>query len=105
MATYGLGVGWGSNRSSSLIPGLLAGVGVPGLAGLLWFGASVARRARMALDVGRSADLAYVIDGCCGGLAGFLIAAIVSAPTITSLTFFFLLSLLIACTTRVLRTA
>ncbi len=103
--TYGLGVGWGSNRSSSLIPGLLAGVGVPGFLGLLWFGGRVATRARKALDAELSEDLAWVIDGTCGGLVGFLIAAIASAPTITSMTFFYLLSLLIASSTRALHTA
>lgn len=103
--TYGLGVGWGSNRSSSLIPGLLAGVGVPGVLGLLWFGSQVAARARKALDAGASDDVAWAIDGCCGGLVGFLIAAIASAPTITSMTFFYLLSLLIASSTRAMRAA
>jgi hypothetical protein len=42
-----------------------------------------------------------VIDGCCGGLIGFLIAALVSGPTITSPVFFLLLSLLTATTVRV----
>jgi len=32
LPTYGLGVGWGSNRSSSLVPGLLASLGIYGFA-------------------------------------------------------------------------
>jgi hypothetical protein len=100
MNTYGLGVGWGSNRSSSLIPGLLAGVGLPGFAGLLWFGFGVARRVRAARAAGCSREQSTVMDGCCGGLVGFLLAAVLSAPTINSVTFFFMLGLLIATAAR-----
>ncbi len=101
--TYGLGVGWGSDRSSSLIPGLLAGVGVPGVLGLLWFGSGIRRAVRAARQVGCSPDHAFVIDACCGGLVGFLLAGVISAPTITQTVFFILLALLIACTIRVQR--
>jgi hypothetical protein len=44
--TYGLGVGWGNNRSSSLIPGILAEIGLPGAFGLVWFGVGLQRRIR-----------------------------------------------------------
>jgi hypothetical protein len=101
LGTYGLGAGWGSNRSSSLIPGLLAGIGVPGCAGLIWFGARVVGLARRAHRAGCSREQRFVIDGCGGALAGFLVAAAISAPTLTSVTFFFLLALLIASAARV----
>jgi hypothetical protein len=41
--TYGLGVGWGSFRPSSLIPGLLSNGGVFGVAMLIWLGINVVR--------------------------------------------------------------
>jgi hypothetical protein len=99
--TYGLGAGWGSNRSSSLLPGLLSTVGVPGLLCLLWFAFGIARRVRAAKRAGCSKEYLFVIDGCCGALAGYLLAALLSGPTINALGFYFLLALLIACTIRV----
>jgi len=98
--TYGFGVGWGINRSSSLVPGLLAGIGVPGVLGLVWFGAALARQVRKLRLLGCSPDQMLVIDGCCGALVGFLVGAVISAPTLTSVTFFFLLALLIGCVAR-----
>ena len=99
--TYGLGVGWGSNRSSSLLPGLLAQVGLPGVICLAWFGLGLTRQVAAAHRSGCTAEQSLVLDGCCGGLVGFLLGALISAPTINSITFFFLLALLIACSTRV----
>ncbi len=99
--SYGLGAGWGSNRSSSLLPGLLAGLGAPGCIGLVWFGAIVARRVAAARKAGCSRNELLVIDGSCGAVVGFLVTAAISAPTLSSVTFFFLLALLIAGTVRV----
>jgi hypothetical protein len=99
--TYGLGVGWGSNRSSSLIPGLLAALGVPGFLVLLWFAVRVAAAVSAARRVRCSGDQKLVMDACTGALVGFLLSATFSAPTITSPIFFFMLALLIACATRV----
>jgi hypothetical protein len=99
--SFGLGAGWGSNRSSSLIPGLLAGVGVPGVLGLLWFAAGVRRQVRRARRLAPTRDQLLVIDGSCGAITGFVIAAVISAPTISSVGFFMLLALLIAATVRV----
>ncbi len=103
--TYGLGVGWGSNRSSSLIPGLLASVGIPGVLGLLWFGASIAREVWAAHRQGATPEQKLVLDGCCGALTGFLLGAFLSGPTINTITFYFLVALLIACAVRVTRDA
>ena len=100
LGTYGLGVGWGSDRSSSLIPGLLAGVGFPGIAGLLWFAVALGRRVRLARRSGCDANTLMVIDGCCGALVGSLLAAVLSAPTVSSVGFFVLLAMLIAAVAR-----
>lgn len=99
--TYGLGVGWGSNRSSSLLPGLLAQVGIPGILCLGWFGLGLSRQVSAAHRLGCTAEQSLVLDGCCGGIVGFLLGALISAPTINSMTFFFLLALLIGCSTQV----
>ena len=99
--TFGLGAGWGSNRSSSLLPGVLANVGVPGLLGLLWFGAIVTgavRRARRSLP---TPEQSIVIDGCCGGLFGFILTALISGPSIGAVIFYLLLALLVGCVVRV----
>jgi hypothetical protein len=101
MNTYGFGVGWGSNRSSSLMPGLLGTMGIPGLLITLWFILRVAGAVRTARRIGCSNDQSMVIDACVGGLVGFLLSALLSGPTITSTVFYLLLALLIACTTRV----
>jgi hypothetical protein len=101
MDTYGFGAGWGSNRSSSLMPGVLGTVGIPGLLMILWFIYRVAGAVRMARRIGCSSEQGMVIDACVGGLVGFLLAALISGPTITSTAFYLLLALLIACATRV----
>lgn len=101
MDTYGIGVGWGSNRSSSLMPGLLGALGIPGVLMMLWFILRVAGAVRTARRIGCSGEQSMVIDACVGGLVGFLLSALLSGPTITSTAFFLLLALLIACATRV----
>ncbi len=98
--SFGLGVGWGSNRSSSLLPGLSANLGIPGMAALIWFGVRLTRhvgRARLSA----SRDQMFVIDACCGSLTGTMLAACLSGPTISWVSFFFLIGLLIACVVRV----
>lgn len=99
--SYGLGVGWGSNRSSSLVPGLLASVGVPGMVGLTWFGVSVGREVRRAGRLGSRGENLFVIDGCCGAVTGYILGAVLSGPSIGSVTFYFLFGLLIAAVARV----
>jgi hypothetical protein len=103
--SFGLGVGWGSDRSSSLIPGLLAGLGAVGVAGLLWFSFRVLNHVRAAHRLNRSDDLRFVMHGCTGGLAGTLVAACVSGPTLSSPDFYLLLALLIATAARVRHSA
>jgi hypothetical protein len=99
-ASYGLGVGWGSNRSSSLVPGLAAGVGVWGLVGLLWFVARILSHVRIAQRRAVIPELKMVIHGCTGGMIGMLVAASLSSPGLTSPDFYLLLGLLIAAAGR-----
>ncbi len=99
--SYGLGVGWGSNRSSSLGPGLCASVGVWGILGLLWFTVGIVRHIRAAHRVATSKAPVLVMHGCAAGLLGMLAAAFISAPSITSPDFYLLLALLIATAARV----
>jgi hypothetical protein len=99
-ASYGLGVGWGSNRSSSLVPGLAASVGLWGIAGLLWFVARILSHVRIAQRRVAIPELKMVIHGCAGGLIGILAAAVLSSPGLTSPDFYLLLALLIAAAGR-----
>ncbi len=99
--SFGLGTGWGSNRSSSLIPGLLATLGLPGVGGLIWFAVTLGKHVRNARRCAPSQEALFIIDACCGALAGFLVAGILSGPTISSLTFYFLLALLVACVAKI----
>jgi hypothetical protein len=98
--SYGLGVGWGSNRSSSLIPGLAASVGLWGIAGLLWFVARIRSHVRTAQRHVAIPELKMVIHGCTGGLIGMLSAAALSSPGLTSPDFYLLLALLVAAAGR-----
>lgn len=98
--TYGLGVGWGGNRSSSLLPGLLANVGVVGVLCLAWFAFSVARLGSRASRVMRDPDDLMTVRGATGAVLGTFVAALLSGPTITSVSFFALLGLLIGTSAR-----
>jgi hypothetical protein len=100
-ASYGLGVGWGSNRSSSLVPGLLAGVGVIGVAALAWFAVNVTLHVRTAHRLALSDEPRRIMHCCVGAILGTLSAATLSDPTISSPDFFLLLALLIATAARV----
>jgi hypothetical protein len=99
-ASYGLGVGWGSNRSSSLVPGLAASVGLWGIVGLLWFVARILSHVRIAQRQVAIPELKMVIHGCTGGLIGMLAAAVLSSPGLNSPDFYLLLALLIAAAGR-----
>jgi energy-coupling factor transporter transmembrane protein EcfT len=98
--SFGLGAGWGSNRSSSLVPGILASLGIPGVAGLIWFAHVLVKRVRRARRTAGSQDYVFVIDICCGALIGTIMPALLAGPTINSVTFYFLLGLLISCVVR-----
>jgi O-antigen ligase len=99
VASGGLGIGWGSTRASSLIPGLLAGAGLVGLVTVLWF----ALRLRHAVRVARTLPphpSAIAMDAFGAALAGQLLAGLLSAPVVTSPIFFVQLGILAAAAVR-----
>jgi hypothetical protein len=87
-STYGLGVGWGSFRTSSLLPGLLANAGLFGVAMVIWLFIRVGRLAARAKRAIPKHPARSVVDGFSAALCGQLAAALLSAPTIGSLGFF-----------------
>jgi hypothetical protein len=99
--SYGLGVGWGSNRSSSLGPGLCASVGIWGIAGLLWFVAVLMRHVRLAHKLATEPGSRMVMYGCSAALLGTIVPAFLAGPTISSPDFYLLLSLLVGTAARV----
>jgi hypothetical protein len=99
-ATYGLGVGWGSNRSSSLLPGLFAAIGLWGVGALIWFGLALAWQARRAVQLTDNSMLHYAIRGSSASLISSLISAMLSGPTISSPDFYLMLAILVAATAR-----
>ncbi len=101
LPTWGLGVGWGSNRSSSLLPGMLADLGIYGTLGLAWFGLRVARLVRQA-RVRATGDLAEVIDATIAYAMALITAALLSGPAITTVQFYIMVGILIASCARVL---
>ena len=98
--TYGLGVGWGSFRTSSLVPGIVANAGLFGVAMVLWLFARVAKLAGRARSAVPDHPASCVIDGFSAALCGQLGAALLSAPTIGSLGFFLQLGCLVGAAAR-----
>ncbi|MBR0679049.1 hypothetical protein GXW74_00995 [Roseomonas eburnea] len=85
----GLGIGWGSTRASSAVPGLLSGAGVLGAIATVWFVARLRRAARLARATAPADHPArVVVDAFGAALAGQLLAALLSAPMITTPIFF-----------------
>lgn len=99
-ATYGLGVGWGSNRSSSLFPGLCASIGIWGIAGLSWFGFVLIANARRAMILTDDRVIHYAIRGSAAAVISLTISAFISGPTISSPDYYLLLAMVIAGTAR-----
>ena len=93
LQTYGLGVGWGSNRSSSLVPGLIGNAGVPGLVLIVWAIASIRREIRIMRSFIGDGDDQWALQGASAGLLGFFLASLIAGPTIASLTFYELLGI------------
>lgn len=99
--TYGLGVGWGSNRASSLMPGLLSTIGLVGVLGLLVFDWKLWRAALRARNAIPPGPERMVIEGVIPAIVGRLIAACLSSPTVGFLDFYLLIAMLIAVIARV----
>ena len=100
--TYGLGVGWGSNRSSSLVPGLLANLGLWGCLALVWFAMRLRTVVSRAHQLLRPSGDKSVLSGATGATVGYIAAGVVSGPTITSAAFYLLLGAMIGTASRVL---
>jgi hypothetical protein len=98
--TYGLGVGWGSFRSSSLIPGLVANAGVFGVVAVLWLGLRTTRLVLRRTAAVRNHPGRLLVDGFSAALCGQFTAALFSAPTIASLAFFLQLGCVIGVSAR-----
>ncbi|GBQ35416.1 hypothetical protein [Gluconacetobacter azotocaptans] len=99
--TYGLGAGWGSTRASSLIPGLLSAIGVVGVIGLLIFDWRLVRESMTARRLVPPCPESLVIDGGLAALAGRLVSACVSGPTIGAPDFYLMMALVIAAIARI----
>ena len=97
--TFGLGVGWGSNRSSSLIPGILASVGVIGTGLLVTFVVNLRRAFKQATHF-LIGEEKMVLTGAAAGLTGHVVAAILSAPGLYAVVFYALLGLMIGVLAR-----
>lgn len=98
--TYGLGVGWGSFRCSSLVPGILANGGVFGALMVGWLVANVlllGRRVRVKATRHPGRDLVAGFSASLGGQFG---AALLSAPTISSMIFYLQLGCVIGVSAR-----
>jgi hypothetical protein len=103
MATYGLGVGWGSFRSSSLIAGLLVNSGVIGLLLIIWFIVRLSRfKVRAQARTAATDPARATMDGFAAALGGGLIPALMAGPTINSLAFFIQIACLVGTASRVL---
>ena len=98
--TYGLGVGWGSYRSSSLLPGVLANAGVFGVAMMLWLLVKVVLLGKRGRRASPGHPGQILVDGFSASLCSQLGAALISAPMITSLAFFLQLGCVIGVLAR-----
>ena len=96
LQTSGLGVGWGSNRSSSLLPGLCASIGLWGIAGLVWFGCALSFSLKRVMRLTIDPAPARVVSGASAAILSTLVSALLSGPTISSPDFFLLVGMLVA---------
>jgi hypothetical protein len=100
--TYGLGVGWGSYRSSSLIPGLLANSGVFGLAMVFWFIFRVTRFGSRGRRASPHHPGRVLVDGFTASLCTTFVSALIAGPTISSLAFYLQLGCVIGVLSRMI---
>lgn len=98
--SYGLGVGWGSYRSSSLVPGLLANSGVFGVAMVLWQAIRLIRLGSRGRRLSARHPGQILVDGFSAALCTQLGSALISAPMIASLAFYLQLGCVIGVLSR-----
>jgi hypothetical protein len=99
--SYGLGAGWGSVRASSLIPGLVANLGIIGVGLVLWFTVRLAGEVKRARRSATTVSQLFAIDALAAAVTGHVCAALVSGSALHALDFYVLLGALIACAARV----
>lgn len=100
--TYGLGTGWGSDRSSSLIPGFLATIGVVGILLLVIWNGSLFLKIYRTLKTAtseRSLD-AWIIEATFTALLGRTVATLISGPVLGTMDFYVLLAMLVSALIR-----
>ena len=100
--TYGLGTGWGSDRSSSLLPGFLATIGVVGVLILvIWNGSLFLKiyRTIKAAAGERSLD-AWMIEATFTALLGRTVATLISGPVLGTMDFYVMLAMLVSSLIR-----
>ncbi len=86
--TYGLGVGWGSARSSSLIPGIVANGGIFGAAMVLWFVIRVLRLSSRARRASPGHPGQLLVNGFTASICCQIATALMSAPMISGMDFY-----------------
>jgi hypothetical protein len=88
IGTYGLGLGWGSTRGSSLLIHLLGNTGVIGIFFLTWFAWNIRRQ----LHASMPPVTGFIVAALCGNLLG----GVLSVPDINSVTLWLLVGLAVA---------
>jgi hypothetical protein len=98
--TYGLGVGWGSYRSSSLVPGLTANGGLFCITMIIWLIVRVMRLSGRRRATFRSHSGQMLVSGFSASLCSQLATALMAAPMINSLAFFLQLGCIVGTLVR-----
>jgi hypothetical protein len=103
--SLGFGAGWGSVRSSSLIPGVLGNSGIPGLVLLCWFARRLMGLVAKARQTAATGESSIAMNAMLGSVVGTLCAALISGPFIEEIDFFLRLAIVIGCAARIYRDA
>ncbi|MGO8918829.1 MAG: hypothetical protein ACLQJR_23250 [Stellaceae bacterium] len=99
--SYGLGAGWGSVRSSSLVPGVIGNSGLLGAGLLVWFAIRATGLVARARKLAPSGEARTAMEAMTGSILGTLLAACLSAPTINEMEFYARLAIMIGCAARI----
>jgi hypothetical protein len=99
--SFGFGAGWGSVRSSSLIPGVLGNGGLPGFILLGWFAIHLTRLVSRARRIALTGEVRVAMDTMVGSVLGTLCAAVLAAPTINDVDFFLRVAVIVGCAARI----
>lgn len=100
--TAGLGVGWGSFRSSSFVPGMLANAGAFGVVMVAWMVLGLRRFARRGRLTAPGHPNRALLDGFSAALCGQFVAALISAPMIDSHAFYLQIGCVVGVGARML---